>query len=54
MLTISWDISLIKSLEIPVNRSNIFLLYFYDAYDVTLGEKSWAQVWLIQAEQRLL
>ena len=28
-----------KSMEVDVNRSKIFLLYFYDAYDVNLREK---------------
>ena len=26
-------------MEVDVNRSKIFLLYFYDAYDVNLREK---------------
>ena len=28
-----------ESIEVHLNRSNIFLLYFYDAYDLNLQEK---------------
>ena len=35
-LIISWDISLIKSIKVHLNRLKIFLLYLYDAYDVNL------------------
>ena len=36
------SISLKKSIEVHFNRSKIFLLYFYDAYDVGLWEQvSW-------------
>ena len=32
-------ISLKKSIEVHFNRLKIFLLYFYNAYDVSLREK---------------
>ena len=33
------DFSFEKSIEVHFNRSKIILLYFYDAYDVSLWEK---------------
>ena len=46
--------SMKKSLEEHFNRSNIFLLYFYDAYDVNLWGKKSAELRLIHAEQMSL
>ena len=43
--------SLKKSKEVHFNKSKIFVLYFYDAYDVILWEKSSAEARLIDAEQ---
>ena len=48
-------ISEIKSIEVHLIGSKIFLLYFYNAYDFNLWEKkSSAKVRLIHAEQMLL
>ena len=35
--------SLKKSIEVDFNRSKVFLLYFYDAYDVNLREKNFGR-----------
>ena len=40
-----------KSIEVHFNRSNIFLLYFYNAYDVICEKKNSAEVRLIPAKQ---
>ena len=61
-LIIAWDISLKKSTfyihtnlhEVHWTESKIFLLYFYDAYDVICEKRSLAKVRLIHAEPMLL
>ena len=40
-----------KLIEVYFNRSNTFLLYFYDRYDINLSEKVSAEVRFIQTEQ---
>ena len=40
-------------MEVHFNRSKIFLLYFYDAHDVSLWKKSSADVRLTHVEQML-
>ena len=40
-----------KSIEVHVNRSKIFLLYFYDAYDVIREKKISEEVLFIHAGQ---
>ena len=43
--------SLKKPIEVHFNRSKFFVLYFYDAYEVSLREKFSAKMRLIHAEQ---
>ena len=40
-----------KLIEVYFNRSNTFLLYFYDTYDINLSEKVLAEVRFIQTGQ---
>ena len=35
-----------KSIEVNFNKSKIFLLHFYDAYDVNMYEKKYANVFI--------
>ena len=42
------NLSLKKSIEVHFSRSKIFLLYFYDAYDVNLWEKKETNVLLME------
>ena len=40
-----------KPIEVHFNRSKFFVLYFYDAYEVSLRETFSAKIRLIHAEQ---
>ena len=50
----SCNLSLKKFIEAYFKRLKIFLLYFYDVFDVILREKSSAEVRLIYAERMSL
>ena len=52
----SYAVILKKSIEVRFNRSKIFLLYFYEAYDVDLclSEKISRETRFIHAEQMSL
>ena len=41
-------------MELDINRSNIFLLYFYETYDVILREKKFGLSAAYSAEQMSL